>query len=295
MDYRVLGSTGVKVSRLCFGTMSFGGDADPAEAARMYRACRDAGINFFDTADQYNGGRAEEILGELMRDEREDLVIATKCYNPVRADLNARGGSRRHISRAVEASLRRLCTDRVEVLFMHQYDALTPPEETWRAVEDLVRAGKVLYPAVSNYSAWQTQRALDFQEARGWSRLQVVEPMYNLVKRQAEAEILPMAQANGLGVMPYSPVGGGLLSGKYVDGPAAGRIASNPTYNRRYGEAWALRRVLPRARPRSGEHSGRVGGGASGDHRSHRRCAQSRAIARIASRRQCADDTGVAR
>jgi aryl-alcohol dehydrogenase-like predicted oxidoreductase len=239
MDYRALGRTGVKVSQLCFGTMSFGGDADAAEAGRMYRACRDAGINFFDTADQYNGGRAEEILGALMREEREDLIVATKCYNPVRSDQNARGGSRRHISRAVEASLRRLGTDRVEVLFVHQYDPLTPPEETFRAIEDLVRAGKVLYPAVSNYSAWQTQRALDLQETRGWSRLQVLEPMYNLVKRQAEAEILPMALANGLAVIPYSPVGGGLLSGKYAAGPAEGRIASNKMYGRRYGESWA--------------------------------------------------------
>jgi len=239
MDYRMLGRTGVKVSQLCFGTMSFGGDADAAEAARMYHACREAGINFFDTADQYNGGRAEEILGGLMREEREDLIVATKCFNPASADRNARGGSRRHISRAVEASLARLGTDRVEVLFVHQYDALTPPEETFRAIEDLVRAGKVLYPAVSNYSAWQTQRALDLQEARGWSRLQVVEPMYNLVKRQAETEILPMALANGLAVIPYSPMAGGLLSGKYAAGEAAGRIVSNKAYARRYGETWA--------------------------------------------------------
>ena len=130
MDYRLLGRTGVKVSQLCFGTMSFGGDADADEAARMYGACRSAGINFFDTADQYNAGRAEEILGALMRDEREDLVLATKCFNPLREDVNARGGSRRHITRAVEASLKRLGTDRVEVLFLHQYDPLTPPEES---------------------------------------------------------------------------------------------------------------------------------------------------------------------
>jgi aryl-alcohol dehydrogenase-like predicted oxidoreductase len=238
MKFRVLGRTGVQVSQLCFGTMSFGGDADEATSARMFRACREAGINYFDTADQYNKGRSEEILGGLIRGQRDELVIATKCYNPTGNDLNARGGSRRHITRAVEASLKRLQTDRVEVLFMHQYDALTPLEETLRGLEDLVRAGKVLYPAVSNYAAWQTQRALDIQERHGWSPLQVTQPMYNLVKRQAEVEILPQAAASGIGVTPYSPAGGGLLTGKYSEKGAQGRIASNKMYESRYGEPW---------------------------------------------------------
>ncbi len=238
MQYRVLGRTGVRVSRLCFGTMSFGGDADEASSAAMYRACREAGINFFDTADQYNKGRSEEILGGLARGHRDELVIATKCFNPSGSDINARGGSRRHISRAIEASLKRLQTDRVEVLFLHQQDALTPLEETLRAMEDLVRAGKVLYPGLSNHSAWQTQRALDLQERQGWARLQLIQPMYSLVKRQAEVEILPMAEANGVGVIPYSPSGGGLLSGKYADKSAQGRLVSNKMYETRYGEAW---------------------------------------------------------
>jgi aryl-alcohol dehydrogenase-like predicted oxidoreductase len=238
MEYRVLGRTGVRVSRLCFGTMSFGGDADEAGSAAMYRACREAGINFFDTADQYNKGRSEQILGELARGHRDELVIATKCFNPSGSDINARGGSRRHIARAIEASLKRLQTDRVEVLFLHQQDALTPLEETLRAMEDLVRAGKVLYPGLSNHSAWQTQRALDLQERQGWARLQLIQPMYSLVKRQAEVEILPMAQANGVGVIPYSPSGGGLLSGKYADKSAQGRIVANKMYQDRYGEGW---------------------------------------------------------
>jgi aryl-alcohol dehydrogenase-like predicted oxidoreductase len=237
MDYRVLGRSGVQVSRLCFGTMSFGGDADAAAAARMFRAGRDAGINFFDTADQYNGGKSEEILGELMRGSRDELVVATKCFNPTGPDLNARGGSRRHIRRALEASLRRLQTDRVEILFLHQQDPLTPLEESLRAMEDLVREGKVLYPALSNHSAWQTQAALDLEERRGWARLQVIQPMYNLVKRQAEVEILPMAAANGIGVIPYSPAGGGLLSGKYAEG-GQGRLSTNKMYESRYGEPW---------------------------------------------------------
>lgn len=238
MKYRGLGRTGVQVSQLCFGTMSFGGDADERASAAMFRACRDAGINFFDTADQYNKGRSEEILGSLMRGERENLVIATKCFNPTGADVNARGASRRHVSRAVEASLKRLGTDRVELLYLHHYDALAPLEEHVRALEDLVRSGKVLYPAVSNYAAWQTQAALGIAERNGWARLQAIQPMYNLVKRQAEVELLPMAAANGLSVFPYSPGAGGLLSGKYAE-KQSGRFTANKMYQTRYGEAWA--------------------------------------------------------
>ena len=237
MKYRALGRTGVRVSQLCFGTMSFGGDADEAMSARMYRACRDAGINFFDTADQYNKGRSEEILGELARGQRDELVIATKSFNPVSPDLNARGNSRRHITRAIETSLKRLQTDRVEILYLHQQDPLTPLEESMRALEDLVRAGKVLYPALSNHAAWQTQAALDMQERHGWARLQAIQPMYNLVKRQAEVEILPMAQANAIAVFPYSPGAAGLLSGKYHE-RQGGRLVTNKMYEARYGEAW---------------------------------------------------------
>ena len=237
MDYRVLGRTGVRVSQLCFGTMSFGGDADEAMSARMYQASREAGINFFDSADQYNKGRSEEILGSLARGHRDDIVIATKSFNPMSADLNARGNSRRHITRAIESSLKRLQTDRVEILYLHQQDPLTPLDESLRALEDLVRAGKVLYPALSNHAAWQTQAALDLAERHGWSRLQAVQPMYNLVKRQAEVEILPMAAANGVSVFPYSPAAAGLLSGKYLE-KQSGRLVTNKMYAARYGEPW---------------------------------------------------------
>jgi aryl-alcohol dehydrogenase-like predicted oxidoreductase len=238
MKYKVLGHTGVQVSQLCYGTMSFGGDADEAASAAMFKATRDLGINFYDTADQYSKGKSEEILGKLMRGSRDDLVVATKCFNASGPDINAKGSSRRHVRTAVEASLRRLQTDRVDILYLHQRDALTPLEETMRALEDLVRAGKVLYPALSNHSAWETQAALAAQEKHGWARLQAIQPMYSLVKRQAEVEIFPMAMANGLGVFPYSPAGGGLLSGKYADKAAQGRIASNQQYASRYSEAW---------------------------------------------------------
>ena len=239
MKFKPLGRTGVQVSELCFGTMSFGGDADEAMSAQMYQATRDAGINFYDCADQYNKGKSEEILGRLMKGHRDKLVVTTKCFNPSSEDVNDRGNSRRHVTRAVEASLKRLQTDRVEVLFLHQYDVRTPLEESVRALEDLVRSGKVLYPAVSNWSAWQAQRAVDIQERNDWARLQVLQPMYNLVKRQAEVEILPMAEANGIGVIPYSPGAAGLLSGKY-SGQASGRLKTNKMYEARYGEPWVF-------------------------------------------------------
>lgn len=237
MKTKPLGRTGLMVSELCFGTMSFGGDADEAMAGAMFKAVRDAGINFFDTANEYNKGRSEEILGRLMKGERDELVIATKCFNPTGPDINARGANRRHVVQAVEASLRRLGTDRIDVLFLHRFDTRTPIDEMMRALEDVVRSGKVIYPAVSNWSAWQTQRAVDIQERNNWARLQVVQPMYNLVKRQAEVEILPMAEANGIGVIPYSPGAAGLLSGKYAK-QGVGRLKTNKMYEARYGDAW---------------------------------------------------------
>jgi len=240
VDYRPLGRTGVQVSRLCLGTMAFGGDADESTSAAMYRAARAAGINFFDTANRYNAGRSEEILGGLIQGHRDELVLATKVFDSTGPDVNAKGGSRRYIARAAEDSLKRLKTDRVELLYLHHHDYATPVEESLRALEDLVRAGKVLYPAVSNYAAWQAQKSLDIQEARGWARLQATQPMYNLVKRQAEVEILPMALAHGISVLPYSPAGGGLLSGKYSqqEKPASGRLVEKAQYQDRYGEEW---------------------------------------------------------
>jgi aryl-alcohol dehydrogenase-like predicted oxidoreductase len=238
MQYRTLGRTGVQVSRLCLGTMSFGGDADEAASAAMYRRAREVGINFVDTADAYGRGRAEEILGALIAGERDELVIASKVHFPMGPGVNDRGLSRRHIALAVEASLRRLGTDRLDLYFVHGFDEFTPVDETLRALDDLVHAGKVLYPAASNWAAWQIARALGISAAAGLAPFACVEPMYSLIKRQAEVEILPMAQAEGLGVISYSPLASGMLTGKYSGSgrPAVGRLLVNQVHIRRYAD-----------------------------------------------------------
>lgn len=237
MEYRFLGKTGVRVSRAVLGTMSFGGDADEATSAALFARAREAGINFFDCADVYAGGRSEEILGRLIAACRSEVVISTKAYFPTGADPNARGSSRLHLVRAVEASLRRLATDRIDVFFLHRFDDRAALEETLHALETLVHQGKILYPAVSNFSAWQTAKAIGVAERAGFTPVVASQPMYNLLKRQAEVEILPHARAERLGVLTYSPLAGGLLSGKYGVGkaPARGRVVDNAMYKTRYG------------------------------------------------------------
>jgi aryl-alcohol dehydrogenase-like predicted oxidoreductase len=238
MDYKLLGSTGVKVSRLCMGTMTFGKEADKAASTAMFRRCRDAGINFFDCANNYAGGEAEKILGELIHDCRGEVVITTKVFNRVGADINARGTSRRHIMASVEESLRRLKTDYIDIYFLHHFDHDPDMEDSLRAMDDLVRQGKILYPAASNYAAWQIMKARAISKREGWSPFRCIEPMYNLVKRQAEVEILPMAASENLGVIAYGPLAGGLLTGKYITDRAVstGRLIENPEYTKRYGD-----------------------------------------------------------
>jgi aryl-alcohol dehydrogenase-like predicted oxidoreductase len=237
MEYATAGGTGVLVSPLCFGTMSFGSEADEATSAEMFARCRDAGINFFDTANIYGGGASEKVLGKLIAGSRDDLVITSKVFFPTGGDVNARGLSRRHVVRAVEESLDRLGTDRLDFYFVHAFDERTPIEETLRALDDLVSQGKILYPAVSNWAAWQIATALGISAREGLARFELIQPMYNLVRRQAEVEILPLAQAANLGVITYSPLGGGLLTGKYGTGkrPGTGRLVEDARYIDRYG------------------------------------------------------------
>lgn len=236
-SYCYLGKTGVKVSPLCLGTMPFGGTADRDTAAAMFRRCREIGINTFDCANVYEDGRSEEILGDLVAECRDEVVLTTKAYFPTHDDPNARGASRYHLVRALEDSLRRLGTDYVDIFFIHRFDEKTALPETLRTLHDLVRQGKVLYLGASNFAAWQVEKALGHQRREGWTPFHVIQPMYNLAKRQAEVELLPMAQAEHLGVLSYSPLGGGLLTGKYgVDQrPDEGRLVENKMYQTRYG------------------------------------------------------------
>lgn len=236
MQYRVLGNTGVRVSSICFGTMTFGREADKATSAAMFHKCRDAGVNFFDTANAYGTGLSEEILGSLIADCREELVIATKGFFRVGPGINDWGSTRRHLTRAVEDSLRRLGTDRVDVYFLHDFDRRTPIEETLRVLDDLVRAGKILYPAASNFAAWQVAKALGISALHDWARFACIQPMYNLLKRQAEVELLPMAESESVGVVPYNPLAGGLLTGKFGRGkaPADARLSTDERYQSRY-------------------------------------------------------------
>jgi len=238
MEYRTLGRTGVQVSCLCFGTMSFGGIADEETSAAMFHRCREVGINFFDTANVYSDGRSEEILGRLIADCRDEIVLTSKVGFPTGEGVNEQGLSRRHIMLAVEASLRRLGTDRLDLYFLHRFEPQTPIEETLRVLDDLVRQGKILYPAASNWAAWQVATALGVSAREGLARFACIQPMYNLVKRQAEVEILPLAQAENLGVISYSPLGGGLLTGKYGTErrPESGRLVEREVYMRRYGD-----------------------------------------------------------
>lgn len=242
MDYSFLGNTGIKVSTLCFGTMSFGGIADESESKKMFHACRNAGINFYDCADVYEKGRSEEILGRMISDCRDEVVITSKVYFRTGPGENGIGANRYHIVRAVERSLRRLKTDYIDLYFIHRFDDRTPLEETLGVLNDLVRQGKVLYIGASNFAAWQVAKALGISAKNIWARFECIQPMYNLVKRQAEVELLPMAQSEGIGVIPYSPLGGGLLSGKYGSKktPSKGRLLENKMYMTRYGDEWMV-------------------------------------------------------
>ncbi len=232
MDTIRLGRTGMQVSSLCYGTMTFGNGADQAESARLYAACRDAGINFFDCADVYAGGESERILGQLIKGHRDEVFITSKCgMGPIK------GGTRRGIRLSCEASLKRLDVDRIDLFFMHRWDANTPVEETLRALEDLRAEGKIAHTGCSNYAAWQIAKANGIAAKEGWAPFEVIQPMYNLIKRQSEVEILPMAASEDMGVISYGPAAGGLLTNKYAKG-GEGRFSVNTEYQKRYDDPW---------------------------------------------------------
>jgi aryl-alcohol dehydrogenase (NADP+) len=222
MDYRKLGRSGLKVSPLCLGTMMFGGQTDEPTSGRIIDGAREVGINFIDTADAYNEGRSEEVVGRAIRAERDHWVLATKLANPVGAKgPNDRGLSRRHIVQGCEASLKRLGTEWIDILYLHKEDHSTPLEETVRAMGDLVGAGKIRYFGVSNYRAWRVAEICAIADRLGIDRPVVSQPLYNILNRQAETEHLPACRFYGLGVVPYSPLARGVLTAKYEPGAAA--------------------------------------------------------------------------
>jgi aryl-alcohol dehydrogenase-like predicted oxidoreductase len=229
MQYRQLGRTGLRVSTFTLGTMGFGGTGwaspvgkiDVAGAREQIAIARDAGVNLIDTADVYSAGLSEEILGEALGDDRDDVLIATKARMPMGEGPNDAGLSRHHITRAAEASLRRLGTDYIDLYQVHEWDGQTPLEETLTALDDLVRSGKVRYIGCSNYAAWQMMKALGTSDARNLERYASTQVYYSLQNRDIETEIVPAAIDQGVGILVWSPLAGGLLSGKYRRGVQA--------------------------------------------------------------------------
>jgi len=223
MNYRLFGKSGLRVSEISLGTMTFGEDwgwgSSKEEARKIYDAYRDAGGNFIDTANLYTNGTSETLLGEFMQDHRQSVVLATKYTNAAPgADANASGNHRKSMVQAVEASLRRLKTDYIDLYWMHVWDQLTPVEEVMRAFDDLVSQGKVLYTGISDAPAWWIAQANTLADFRGWTPFIGLQIEYSLIERTVERELIPMAKAFNLGLVAWSPLAGGLLSGKYHSG-----------------------------------------------------------------------------
>jgi aryl-alcohol dehydrogenase-like predicted oxidoreductase len=218
MEYRNLGRCGLKVSEICLGTMTFGHVTDETEAKRIVDLAFDSGVTFFDTANTYSGGRSEELLGRVLEGRRQGAVLATKFTNPTGPGPNDSGMSRKHIMDTIEASLRRLQTDYVDIYYIHHLDTLTPLEEALRALDDLVHQGKVRYIACSNYEAWRLCEALWISETHNLARFVCLQPQYSLVVRDIEAELIPACQYKGLGVVVWAPLASGFLTGKYAPG-----------------------------------------------------------------------------
>jgi aryl-alcohol dehydrogenase-like predicted oxidoreductase len=224
MEYRFLGHSGLAVSELCLGAMTFGNDADEAASHRLLDRFVDAGGNFVDTADVYAGGRSEEIIGRwLTRRSRDDMVIATKGFWQTGDGPNDHGAGRKHILNAVEASLRRLRTDYIDVYQLHAFDETTPVEETLATLDGLVRDGKVRHLGVSNYTGWQLQKSVDLARHHGWEPFVALQPLYNLIDRDVEWDLAPVCRNEGVGMIPWAPLRGGWLTGKYRRGMTEAR------------------------------------------------------------------------
>ena len=256
MKIRRMGRTGLKVTELCLGTMTFGHQCDEPTSFAILNRATEAGVNFIDTADVYpvpptpeTTGRTEEIIGKWLVGKRDRFVLATKCRIRVGHGPNDEGLSRKHILKAVEDSLRRLQTDYVDLYQAHSFDPETPADETLRAFDDLVRSGKVRYIGCSNFAAWQVALSLGVSERRGIARYDCLQPRYNMLHRDIEAELLPLCRDQGLGVIAYNPLAGGFLSGKYrdlADPPSGTRFTLGKTgelYRERYWHSSMLEAV----------------------------------------------------
>ena len=222
MEYRQLGNSGVSVSTIGLGTNRFGSDAVPqAQVNEIIAAALDAGINFIDTADMYTNGESERTLGETLKGRWDQVVLATKVFFPTGEGPNDKGASRYHIMNAVEASLSRLQSDHIDLYYIHRWDESTPIQETLRALDDLIRQGKVRYLGASNFASWQLARANLLADIKGWNRFVALQSHYHLLERGVETEVLPFCAADGVGFVPYFPLAGGFLTGKYRRGQSA--------------------------------------------------------------------------
>ncbi|WP_028561168.1 aldo/keto reductase [Paenibacillus pinihumi] len=215
MEYRLLGKSGLAVSELCLGTMTFAGATSEADSMDMMERFFDRGGNFLDTADVYTGGRSEEIVGKAIRGRRADVVVASKVRMKVTDNINGAGVSRKHIMDGLDASLRRLGTDYIDLYQMHVWDHATPIEETLRTLDDLVSSGKVRYIGCSNYFAWHLMKALACSDANRYVRFVSVQPQYSLVSREMDREMMSLCLEENVGVIPWAPLGGGFLTGRY--------------------------------------------------------------------------------
>lgn len=232
MEYRRVGNSGLKVSEICLGTMTFGHGTDQEGATRMVDLATEAGVNFFDTANTYADGQSEIILGNALKGRRREAIVATKFFNPIGGGPNDSGMSRVHIMQAIEDSLRRLQMDYVDMYYIHHVDVETPLEEMLRALDDLVHQGKVRYIACSNYEAWRLMEAIWISDSHDLARFVCYQPQYSLVVRDIEQEIMPVCELKGIGVVAWSPLSGGFLTGKYQPG-------QRTQADTRSGEGWA--------------------------------------------------------
>ena len=235
MEYKRLGMTGVQVSEVCLGTMTFGNESDEETSRALMAEAFDRGINFFDSAHNYNKGLTEKIVGRWIGPHRDEIILTSKVFFPSDGGMNDQGISRRNLLAAVEKSLKRLQTDRIDLLYLHHWDEHVPIEESLRALNTLIEQGKVIYAGLSNFAAWQMMKAVDLAQMRNFAPISCIQPMYSLVKRQAEVEIVPMAAHERLAVVPYNAMGAGLLTGKYLQG-GTGRLDETEMYKQRYAD-----------------------------------------------------------